>query len=480
MRRALVALGLGLVLALATPGRADTPRAPEDVAHALADGRLDPRTAAEAWSEAGLSPDAVRALLLDVLPTQPGAPGEQALELTDPHGTRTDLVVSIPPAPRADGRYGLIVILHGLRGNERQLLAFGQKIAPPGYIVAAPEAQWLAPERDGEDASAIREMLGGAGGEAPRGDGEDAKRRMQQAIEGAQRALLPHWWGYKGDGFPLLTVDAVRRRWPVDPDRVLLVGYSMGGFGTWNVGLRHPDRFAAIAPLAGGLSRREMISDRDPVARHLLGNARMVPSFFVHGSRDGTVPTRFSRTIHEELGALGANHVYEEVEGGGHILMPFLQGNELTARFSTWLAERVRDPHPRKVEHHVLGAYHGASYWVRVDGTSGEKARVVAEVVDGGRIVVTTEGVTKLTVFLDPALVPAGAPVRLEVDGRVVHEGPVAPSVEAVAESFAGRHDPSLVHTRSVTVDLSAAAPAPAAPAAPAATPAPARPKRFY
>lgn len=41
-------------------------------------------------------------------------------------------------------------------------------------------------------------------------------------------------------------------RWKIDPNRVYLTGYSMGGFGTFSVASEYPDRFAAIVPVAGG------------------------------------------------------------------------------------------------------------------------------------------------------------------------------------------------------------------------------------
>jgi predicted esterase len=40
-------------------------------------------------------------------------------------------------------------------------------------------------------------------------------------------------------------------RFPIDPERVVLVGFSMGGAGAWHVGAHRTDRFVAIAPGAG-------------------------------------------------------------------------------------------------------------------------------------------------------------------------------------------------------------------------------------
>lgn len=458
--RHLVRIALVPVLfAVGAAARADTPTPALEAARGLRTGALDAPAAARAWSEAGLTPAQARELVRSLYPTAPTLePGEHRLELEDPHGTRTDLVVVVPGAPRADGRYGLLVVLHGLRGQADQLVPFARRVAPPGYVVAAPTAQFLPPAREAENGRLLQAFgLAGADEDDP-GDGDDERRqRARRAIEQAHRAMLPHWWGYEADGFPLLAIDEVRRRVPVDPDRVLLVGYSMGGYGTWNVGLRHPDLFAGVAPLAGGLSRRENVIDRDERVRALLHNARRVPSFFVHGAQDRVVPARFSRTIHAELEALGAEHVYEEVERGGHILRKFLQGDALTDRLAAWLADRVRAPRARRVEHALLDAAHGHAGWLRVEATTSTPARVTGEVHEGNRVVVETRGVARLTVFLDPALVDLSRPVRIEVDGRVVHDGPVAPSLEAVARSFERRRDPSLVLEHAVTVDVAEA-----------------------
>lgn len=41
--------------------------------------------------------------------------------------------------------------------------------------------------------------------------------------------------------------------YPVDPDRVYLIGLSMGGYGTWHLAAAQPER--AIAPIYGGGNR---------------------------------------------------------------------------------------------------------------------------------------------------------------------------------------------------------------------------------
>jgi len=51
----------------------------------------------------------------------------------------------------------------------------------------------------------------------------------------------------------LRAIAEAKRLFTVDEDRVYLTGESMGGWGVWNVATRHPELFAAIAPVHGGV-----------------------------------------------------------------------------------------------------------------------------------------------------------------------------------------------------------------------------------
>jgi predicted peptidase len=47
-------------------------------------------------------------------------------------------------------------------------------------------------------------------------------------------------------------VDEVIKEQNIDSSRVYVIGLSMGGYGTWALAARYPDRFAAVAPICGG------------------------------------------------------------------------------------------------------------------------------------------------------------------------------------------------------------------------------------
>jgi pimeloyl-ACP methyl ester carboxylesterase len=56
-------------------------------------------------------------------------------------------------------------------------------------------------------------------------------------------------WAGETDVFE--AVESVRERYRIDPERIVLRGFSMGGAGGWHLGLHHPDRWAAVEAGAG-------------------------------------------------------------------------------------------------------------------------------------------------------------------------------------------------------------------------------------
>ncbi len=100
-------------------------------------------------------------------------------------------------------------------------------------------------------------------------------------------------------------LDEIERQYPVDTTRVYLTGLSMGGYGTWDVGLSYPERFAAIAPICGGgeLITPLLASGDQAQALKTLG----VWAF--HGGKDPVVPTSESERMVAALKRFGVNEV---------------------------------------------------------------------------------------------------------------------------------------------------------------------------
>jgi len=100
-------------------------------------------------------------------------------------------------------------------------------------------------------------------------------------------------------------LDEVMRQYAADRARIYLTGLSMGGYGTWDLGLTHPDRFAAIAPICGGGETISLLlSSRDkPEALKTLG------IWAFHGGRDPVVPVEESKRMVEAARKAGIKEV---------------------------------------------------------------------------------------------------------------------------------------------------------------------------
>ena len=77
-------------------------------------------------------------------------------------------------------------------------------------------------------------------------------------------------YGY-GWNVSILTalLDELVQRYRIDVDRIHVTGFSMGGYGTWDLALHTPDRFASIMPICGG---------GDPVRAPLI---KQIPHWWV-------------------------------------------------------------------------------------------------------------------------------------------------------------------------------------------------------
>jgi predicted peptidase len=125
--------------------------------------------------------------------------------------------------------------------------------------------------------------------------------------------LCPAGEQWENDSLSLL-LDHVMKKFRVDTKRVYLTGLSMGGYGTWSLGITQPERFAAIAPICGGGSGIDVIlGGRDRAAA-----LKSLPVWAFHGAKDSVVLLEESERMVNALKKLGAKDVkltvYPEAE----------------------------------------------------------------------------------------------------------------------------------------------------------------------
>jgi predicted peptidase len=147
----------------------------------------------------------------------------------------------------------------------------------------------------------------------------------------------------------LAALDRSMKEFHGDPDRVYLTGLSKGGYGSWYLAAREPVRFAAIAPICGGvvptvrsLERMGLKESDFPTnAEQAKRLGSHLPIWVFHGGADETVPPEKSRQIVEALRAIGSQVKYTEYDGIGHNSWDKAYSDPA---FAEWLLAQRRRP----------------------------------------------------------------------------------------------------------------------------------------
>ena len=101
-------------------------------------------------------------------------------------------------------------------------------------------------------------------------------------------------------------IDSVVAEYAVDTDRICLTGLSMGGYGTWEMGICYPGFFAALAPVCGGgMAWRAGLIGKTPV-------------WAFHGDADNVVVPENSYMMVKSLKSRGGNVKLTVFNGVGH------------------------------------------------------------------------------------------------------------------------------------------------------------------
>ncbi len=288
------------------------------------------------------------------------------------------------------------------------------------------------------------------------------------------------WCVEKSDDYLTDVIHECQTRFNIDPDRVFLMGHSMGGFGTYHHVLRQPDRFAAAIVSAGSWSQAYW-----PVIQG-------TPLFIVQGAHDARAGVRwhytdvqYGRWTDKLLTRGKLDHTYVEHDGKHAISYG---RKEIAAVFRA--AEKLRRnpyyPHvalasPNGFKESFAGSVQHNRWLTLNEATSGKieydelrslgtgefsswhlehrkrnhsGAAIDAVNQGGNSIRVTTQNVARFTVWLHPKMIDVEKPVRIVVDGRTLFRGTVKPSLATALESFERREDWGLVYPIKVELKL--------------------------
>jgi pimeloyl-ACP methyl ester carboxylesterase len=300
----------------------------------------------------------------------------------------------------------------------------------------------LVPATTGKQTPGLTLTLHGAGVE---GFGQAAcftPKLWTHVVAATNRRPYGFDWEDWGRLDALEVLDEACRTLKVDRHRIWLTGHSMGGHGTWHLGVTYPDKFAAIGPSAGwismmsyaGVPRSEhpdamadlfqrAASAGDTLA--LVKNLSALGVYVLHGDQDDNVPVDQAREMRKLLGSFHADWAYHERVGAGHwwgnLCVDWPEMFEFFSKRS--LPERGKVEHvafataspgvSAQCEWATIEAQQKAFKLSSIDLTHDPKKRSFA-----GK----TENVARLA--LDVRHLKPGASLQIELDGRQLKDVP--------------------------------------------------------
>lgn len=243
-------------------------------------------------------------------------------------------------------------------------------------------------------------------------------------------------WAGETDVFEAL--ESLKERYRVDPARILLRGFSMGGAGAWHLGLHYPDRWAGIEAGAGfSETRRYARLDQAPEHEQRVWpiyDAYLWARNLVHlpavgyGSADDP-QLEASRNVKEQL--------EREAVDASDLRVLFLVGPRIGHKFAPeskqeselFLTQAMEQPRPvDRIRFLTYTTRYGRCHWLAIDGLERHYQRGEVDArLESGMVRIATRGVTRL-------LVHRNEPV--EIDGERLAAAPAF-------EKIAGRWRPA-------------------------------------
>ncbi|MGH9592519.1 MAG: hypothetical protein ACRD5L_05465 [Bryobacteraceae bacterium] len=320
------------------------------------------------------------------------------------------------------------------------------------------------------------QLHGGIGGRRdnkPRGNGGIG------ALAGAEQIyVLPYawdqapWWGDDQVLNLSAIVDALKRTYNVDENRVVVSGVSDGATGAYFIAMRDTTPYASFLPLNGFIAvlSNQEIDD----GRSFPNNLRNKPMFLVNGGKDRLYPTSIVEPYTRHLMSNGVEITYDPQPEGEHNTRWWPEVKDVFEKFA---ADHPRDPYPDKLTWEAADAAHNRAHWLVINefGAALGEAREMADLnvmngeqifnrsktsgrVDlarsGNTVRAETKGVTAFTLLLSPDKFDFNQPIQVIANGREVFSGRVERSVKTLLKWAARDNDRTMLYAAELKIKL--------------------------
>jgi predicted esterase len=365
------------------------------------------------------------------LPATLPAAGVHQADWTDPYNGNTETYhVYVPPTLAASSadRFPLLVFLHGAGGNGAGIVqdkTFQDAAGRLGAILVAPSSH-------------------------------------------------PDWnwaWDENEMSQVVLLVQLLKRRLPVDDARVVLSGFSMGGWGSFSVGVGYPDPYCGLVPVAGSVgavyNTTDINVDKVYCCPH-VENLRNLRLHYITGDQDMALLLLQNRACELCLQELGNEYVFTELKGQGHVFPPATWEQAVS-----WTLAKPRAAYPATVTFNLAAEASSdppgyfwlqnklktPQYWADIDSRlDGSKPARLQATLGANEITLAYKNVAQASVYIAPSVVNLAAPLKI-VQGQptgsaVLWQGTVTPDRRFLLTEARRRSERTAIFAGRIALDL--------------------------
>jgi hypothetical protein len=273
-------------------------------------------------------------------------------------------------------------------------------------------------------------------------------------------------------------VDALKRTYNIDENRIAVSGVSDGATGAYYIAMQDTTPYASFLPLNGFIM---VLSNPDTGIRSQLypNNLRNKPWYAVNGGRDRLYPIVAVEPYLMHLKKAGVTIDYHPQPLGEHNTAWWPDVKDSYERFVT---DHPRNPHPTRLTWETADLAHNRAHWLVIDklGTTPSDVKNLPDANDfsqgdagtapmfehrqrsgrvdltrnGNSIEAVSRGVTEFTLLVSPDAFDVSQPIKVTANGKTVFEGKVQPSTATLLKWAARDNDRTMLYAAEINVRL--------------------------
>jgi len=232
------------------------------------------------------------------------------------------------------------------------------------------------------------------------------------------------WWQQKQLDNIDQQIEWIKQRYHIDTNKILLLGLSDGGHGSYYIAAHQPSKFAGFVPMLGNIF--VLVEHNGAEHQTYINNLLNKPIFAVNATKDELYPIQHVDSFIKVLQDADANIKYRKVDSG-HFTTKWFK--DVKAEVADFTRETVRNPFPDHIIWQVDEKNsHPRIHWLHIDKLISGDTHILELNKKNNEVTVKAENIKGLTLLLSQQHFDFQSPIKVTVNGKVLFDSKVTAS----------------------------------------------------